>query len=74
MTVDARYYRNMILEAVKENDRKTLDALANNLAEAEESLSMLRAKGYGTHGMSVAATARQVPPSCRKVLNIKETQ
>jgi hypothetical protein len=67
----AIYYRDLIVRAVlgsdpdpalvaKVVDPKTLDALANNLAEAESALDMLRHKGYGVPGMSVAATARLV--------------
>jgi hypothetical protein len=67
--MDARYYRDLIIRAVLGSDPamiaqvadgKTLDALAHTLAEAENAVSCLRAKGYGVPGMSVAATARLV--------------
>jgi hypothetical protein len=68
--MNARFYRDMIVRAVlgadpamsaQVADHETLDAIAGQLVQAEEAVSVLRAKGYGVHGMSVAATARLVP-------------
>jgi hypothetical protein len=68
--MDARYYRDLIVRAVlgtnpamiaQVADGPTLDAIAGQLAQAEDAVSVLRAKGYGVHGMNVSATARQVP-------------
>lgn len=66
--MEARYYRDLIVRAVlgPESvapiaDEPTLLAIAEQFREAEEGLSILRAKGYGLHGMGIAATAKQVP-------------
>lgn len=70
--MEARYYRDLIVRAVlgpdpedgephKVADEATLLAIADQFREAEEGLSILRAKGYGLHGMGIAATAKQVP-------------
>jgi len=72
--MEARYYRALILRAVLGTDpdtgetktepvadEATLAAIADLFADAEEALSVLRAKHYGLHGMGIAATARQVP-------------
>lgn len=66
--MEARYYRDLIVRAVLGPDAVAwiaddamLAALADQLREAEEGLSILRAKGYGLHGMGIAATAKLVP-------------
>ncbi|MCG2586509.1 hypothetical protein [Massilia sp. TS11] len=58
-----RYYRDLIVRAVENRDDDMLDSIANHLADCEEGKTILRAKGYGLHGMAVAALARQVPAS-----------
>jgi hypothetical protein len=67
--MEARYYRDLIVRAVlgpdsvaAVADEPTLAAIADLFADAEEALSVLRAKHYGLHGMGIAATARLVPP------------
>lgn len=66
--MEARFYRDLIVRAVLGPDsvapiadEATLAAIAEQFREAEEGLSILRAKGYGLHGMGIAATAKQVP-------------
>lgn len=54
------YYRDLIKRAVKE-DGETLDSIARQLESSTLALGVLRAKGYGAHGMMIDATARQVP-------------
>jgi hypothetical protein len=65
--MEARYYRDLIVRAVlgpdavaEIADDAMLAALAEQLRESEEGLSILRAKGYGLHGMGIAATAKLV--------------
>jgi hypothetical protein len=54
------YYRDLIIRAVAE-DESMLDSIASTLFASTDALSILRAKGYGVHGMQIDATARLVP-------------
>lgn len=54
------YYRDLIKRAVKE-DGETLDSIARQLGASTAALGILRAKGYGSQGMMIDATARAVP-------------
>lgn len=55
------YRRDMIIAAVLTGDRKRLDQLVEQLADAERAREILRSKGWGNTGMSASATAAQVP-------------
>lgn len=66
--MEARYYRNLIVRAVlgpdsvgQVADEATLNSIVEQFRDAEEALSILRKKKYGTHGMGIAATAKLVP-------------
>jgi len=59
------HYRSAIEHAVAIKSDEQLDALAQHLAACERAMDILRAKGYGTSGMSIDALARQVPAAVR---------
>jgi hypothetical protein len=54
------HYRDLILRAVKDGDDERIDLLAAHLIDCETAKQLLRAKGYGTAGMSLSSTARLV--------------
>lgn len=53
--------RDLIIAAVASKDRRRLDQLVAQLADAERAREILRAKGYGRTGMSASAAAALVP-------------
>lgn len=55
------HYRDLIRRAVMAGNGHQLDLLVEQLADATRSREILRAKGYGSTGMSGSATAAQVP-------------
>lgn len=57
----ALYYIDLMVRAVEGGDTETLACLGNHLHECEEAKQILRAKGYGVHGLAIDATARLVP-------------
>ncbi|HEY1180811.1 MAG TPA: hypothetical protein VGE56_00790 [Rhodocyclaceae bacterium] len=57
----AQTYIDAICRAIAEGDADTLAALGQRLSEAEDAISILRAKGYGVQGQSLLDTARAVP-------------
>lgn len=65
----ARIYRAEILRAVmgdkanevKVSDIERLNQIAEHLATCEEAQSIIRAKGYGTAGMTFIELARSLP-------------
>lgn len=61
----AEHYRALIFRAVVEQDAELLNSIANQLVASEEAHSILRFKGYGSQGMMIDATARQVPQAFR---------
>jgi len=56
-----RQYRDLIRRAVRALDGVQLDQLAIQLLDAERTREILRAKGYGTSGMTASAVAALVP-------------
>lgn len=56
-----RSYRDLVLRAATERNGKTMDLLIAQLTDAERAREILRAKGYGSSGMTASATAAQVP-------------
>lgn len=56
-------YLDVMIRAARENDGALLDQLATHLADCEEAKTILRAKGYGDTGMSVAATGMVPMPA-----------
>jgi hypothetical protein len=56
----AGHYRDLIVRAVQTENEEMLEAIAAHLADCEHAKEILRAKGYGTTGMSVDAMARLV--------------
>lgn len=61
-----RDYRDLLRRAARAADGKQLDLIIDQLADAERAREILRAKGYGTTGMSASTTAAQVPNAPRK--------
>ncbi|MYM25768.1 hypothetical protein GTP46_24375 [Duganella sp. FT135W] len=59
------HHRDLIIRAVREHDGRILDSLIAQLVDAERAREILRAKGYGTSGMTASATAAQVPEAVR---------
>lgn len=59
--MQAIHRRDLIIRAVRERDVRTLNKIVAQLADAERTHEVLRAKGYGATGMSASATAAQVP-------------
>ena len=55
------HYRDVIIRAVLDGNDDLIDSIAARLADSAEALLILRANGYGGSGMTVSATARQVP-------------
>ena len=55
------HYRDMIIRAVADKDGDMLNRIVGALVDAEDAKRILRAKGYGTTGLSIEATAAQVP-------------
>lgn len=53
--------RDLIIAAVAKRDNKRLDLLVEQLADAERTREILRAKGYGDVGMSTSRAAALVP-------------
>lgn len=72
----AYIYRAEILRAVfgpnavaaKAHDLQRLNAIAQRLAESEEGMSILRAKGFGKTGMTLVEVIRTIPNNVRGVL------
>lgn len=72
----AYIYRAEILRAVfgpnaiaaKAYDLHRLNAIAARLAESEQAMEILRAKGYGKTGMTLVEVIRSVPNNLRGVL------
>lgn len=56
-----RQYRDLIRRAARALDGEQLDLLAAQLADAERTREILRAKGYGCSGMKASAVAALVP-------------
>lgn len=65
-------YRDQMVRAVlgtrpailaKEADTTALNRLAQRLAEDEQALELLRAKGYGRRGMSILDMVEALPPA-----------
>lgn len=54
-------YRNLIVIAAKDPTGERMDRLANQLADAERAMEILRAKGYGHSGLTASQTAARVP-------------
>jgi hypothetical protein len=61
--MQTRHYRELIVRAVRERDGATLDKIIAQITDAERAREILRAKGYGSTGLSASATAAQVPDS-----------
>lgn len=70
MTDVALIYRDQMVRAVlgsrpailaREADITALDRMAARLADAEEALEQLRAKGYGSRGQTLTEVASLVP-------------
>lgn len=59
------HLRDLIVRAVRARDGRQLDLLVEQLADAERTREVLRAKGYGATGMTASATAAQVPEATR---------
>jgi hypothetical protein len=57
----AGHYRDLIVRAVGDGNDDLLDSVAARLAESENALRILRAKGYGMTGIAIDAAARMVP-------------
>lgn len=55
------HYRDLIQRAVLAKDDRQLELIAAQFADAVRAREILRAKGYGTSGMTASATAAQVP-------------
>jgi len=53
--------RDLIIRAVRDRDVRMLDKITAQLVDAARTREILRAKGYGTTGMTASATAAQVP-------------
>lgn len=76
MNSTADIYTAEILRAVlgkgagdmKVEDPARLAQIADHLAECEEAKRILRAKGYGFAGASVADVARSVPDNVKAIL------
>lgn len=72
----ARIYRAEILRAVlgsgaheaKAADIERLNRIAEHLASCEDAQAALRAKGYGTSGMTFIEVVREVPASAPRWL------
>jgi len=72
----AHIYRAEILRAVqgpkwsalRVHDIDRLNAIAQRLAESEEAMGILRAKGYGKTGMTLAEVIRAIPNNVRGML------
>lgn len=60
------YYQDLLTRTVQDGDAETLEKLAQRLADSEEALEILRAKGYGNTGLSLPATVRLVPEDMPK--------
>jgi hypothetical protein len=54
-------YIAAIEHAVMNEDAETVASIALRLVDTAEAMQILRAKGYGTSGMDLAAMARLVP-------------
>lgn len=70
MSIEARYYRDMIVRAVLGADPAmtavavdpaTLNSIVNVLVQAEAAKTMLCAKGYGISAQAIDDVARAVP-------------
>ncbi|NHZ38347.1 hypothetical protein [Massilia rubra] len=57
------HWHDLIVRSVQAKDERTIDSLARHLAECETAKQILQAKGYGTQGQGIEATARLVPHS-----------
>lgn len=57
----ATQYRYFIERLVNEGDTAMLDRVAAQLSDCELANSILRAKYYGTGGMSLLETVRRLP-------------
>lgn len=55
-----RYYIDMVVRAVEAKDKAILNAIADQLSDCEDAKRILRMKGYGTSGMTAAASANLV--------------
>lgn len=54
-------YLDLMVRAAQGGDTETLTLLAIQLQDCEDGKQIMRAKGYGAPGTSMAATARLVP-------------
>lgn len=68
MSLDAQYYAAFIKRIAADPDTTLLDRMAERLAEAEDAMATLRAKGWGQAGTSLAEVAKCVPENAKQVL------
>ena len=74
-------YRDQMVRAVlgsrpailaKEADTTALDRMAARLADAEEALEQLRAKGYGTRGQTLTEVVKGIPPTLARLAQLHD--
>lgn len=67
-----RVYRDQMIRAVlgsrpailaREANTTALEQMAQRLADAEEALELLRARGYGMRGQTLVEVVRALPPA-----------
>ena len=78
----AMVYRDQIVRAVlgsgpailaKEANTTALDRMAARLADAEEALEQLRAKGYGSRGQTLTEVAHLIPATPERATRSQDT-
>ena len=63
----ASQYRYLIERLVIDGETEMLDRIADQLADCEQAGAILRAKYYGTGGMSLLETVRRLPVAHHKL-------
>lgn len=58
-------YRDQIMIAAKDPTGERMNLLARRLSDAEDAVTILRAKGYGASGMTIGCMVAQVPKAPR---------
>ena len=77
----AAIYRHQMIRSVlgsslavlpKEANPTMLDSLSDRLADAEMAIELLRAKGYGHRGLSLADMVKALPPAPQAALAVHD--
>lgn len=63
---ERKIYKQMIKDAIKQEDQKQIERLAETMHQADRAKQILRDKGYGWTGLDLLQTVKKVLPADRE--------